>query len=99
MTSTEKQDALVLRTDSMLRELGFVYDIPLQIAVEVGRMRMKVRDLVRLAENAVLELKKPAGEPFDVCVNGVLIARGEVIVAEQSSAVRIVEVHKSGLMS
>jgi len=97
--TTEKQDAVVVRVDAMLRELGLVYDIPLQITVEVGRMRLKVREIIRLAEDSVIELKKPAGEPFDICVNGVPVARGEVIVAEQSSGVRIVEVNKSGLIS
>ena len=95
---SEKSDALALRANAMLRELDPVYDIPMQIAIEVGRMRLRVRDLMRLAEGAVIELKKPAGEPFDICVNGVPVARGEVIIVEQSSGVRIIEVQKPGSM-
>ena len=94
--SSEKPNALAVRADAMLRELGPVYDIPLQIAIEVGRMKLRVRDLMKLAPNAVIELKKPAGEPFDICVNGVTVARGEVIMVEQSSGVRIIEVQKPG---
>jgi flagellar motor switch protein FliN len=93
-----KQDALALRADALLRELAPFYDIPVRISVEVGRLRLCVRDLVKLAEDSVIELKKPAGEPFDVCINSVPVARGEVIVVEQLSGVRIVEVHKSGAM-
>lgn len=85
-----------MRGDEMLRELAPVQDIPLQIAIEVGRMRLRVRDLLKLSANSVIELKKPAGEPFDICINGMQVARGEVIVVEQSSGVRIIEIQKPG---
>jgi flagellar motor switch protein FliN len=93
---SQKQDAVALRTDAILRELAPVYDIPLQISVEVGQTRLRVRELLKLAVNAVVELKKPAGEPFEICINGMPIARGEVIIVDQMSGVRIVEVHKNG---
>ena len=93
---SEQNDALAVRTDAMLRELAPVHDIPLQIAIEVGRLRLKVRDLMKLAPNSIVELKKPVGEPFDICINGLPVARGEVIVVEQSSGVRIIEVQKPG---
>jgi flagellar motor switch protein FliN/FliY len=51
---------------------------------------------MKLAPNSVIELKKPAGEPFDICINGTPVARGEVIIVEQSSGVRIIEVQKPG---
>jgi flagellar motor switch protein FliN/FliY len=76
-----------------------VYDIPLHIAIEVGRLRLRVRELAKLAVDSVIELRKPAGEPFEICINGVPVARGEVITVEQVSGVRIVEVHKSGVMT
>jgi len=93
---SDKQDALAVRTDTLLRELAPVYDIPLQVAIEVGRMRMRVRDLIRLTVDSIIELKKPAGEPFDICINGVPVARGEVIGAETAAGVRVVDVQKSG---
>jgi flagellar motor switch protein FliN/FliY len=92
---TQKPDASN-RADALLRELAPVHDIPLQVAVEVGRLRICVRDLMKLSVDSVIELKKPAGEPFDICVNGVPVARGEVIVVEELSGVRIVEIQKSG---
>ena len=82
----------------MLRELAPAFDLPLRITIEVGRLRIRVRDLLRLAPDSVVELKKPAGEPFDISINGVPAARGEVIMMEQSAGVRIVEIQKSGSM-
>lgn len=93
---SEKPDAVALRTDAVLRELLQVQDLPLQVAIEVGRLKLRVRDLIRLAPNSIIELKKPAGEPFDICINGIPVARGEVIIVEQSSGVRIIEVQKPG---
>jgi flagellar motor switch protein FliN len=91
---TEKEDALAL--DVMLRELVPVFDIPLHISVEVGRLRLRVRELVKLSPGSVIELKKLAGEPFDICINGARVARGEVTTVEQSSGVRIMEFQKPG---
>jgi flagellar motor switch protein FliN/FliY len=94
----EKNDSIALRANAMLRELAPVFDIPLHVSIEVGRMRLRVRELIKLNSQSVIELRKPAGEPFDICVNGVPVARGEVIAVEQSSGVRVVEIHKPGGM-
>ena len=90
------QTALTARSDIMLRELASVFDVPVRVTIEVGRLRLRVKDLIRLASGSLIEIKRPAGEPFDICINGVQVARGEVINVEQSSGVRIVEVHKPG---
>ena len=96
---TEKHDAIALQSPAMLRELAPVYDIPLHITIEVGRLRLRVRDLLRLSIGTVMALKKPAGEPFEICVNDQHVARGEIIMVEQSSGVRIVEVTKPAGLS
>ena len=93
---SEKETALAIRTDAMLQELSPVFDVPLHVAIEVGRLRLRVRDLIKLGPGSVIELKKPAGEPFDIVINGAQVARGEVITVEQSSGVRIIEVQKPG---
>ena len=95
---SHKQEAVAVRTDALLRELAPVYDIPLQVTIEVGRARLRVRDVLKLAVDSIVELKKPAGEPFDICINGVHVARGEVIIVEQLAGVRIVEIQKSGAL-
>ena len=93
---SENPETLAVRADAMLRDLVHVQDIPLQISIEVGRLRLRVRDLMKLAPNSVIELRRPVGEPFDICINGVPVARGEVILVEQSSGVRIIELQKPG---
>ena len=93
---SERHDQLgpAASPSALLRELAPVYDIPLHVTIEVGRLKLAVRDFVRLGSGSVLELKKPAGEPFEISINGHGVARGEVIMIEQSSGVRIVEVLK-----
>ena|ERR1051326_66727 len=94
-TMTEKQNALAVREDATLRELAPFFDMPLAVSIEVGRLRLRVRELMKLGPGSVIELKKAAGEPFDICINGAPLARGEVIAVEQSSRVRVVHVQKS----
>jgi flagellar motor switch protein FliN/FliY len=93
---SEQDRAVALRAEAILRELEPVFDISIRIAVEVGRLRLSVRDLMKLAPDSVIELKKPAGDPFDIYMNGVQIARGEVIVLDQTAGVRIVDIQKLG---
>jgi flagellar motor switch protein FliN len=93
---SERHDQLVpvSNANNVLKELAPVHDIPLHVSIEVGRLKLTVRDFVRLGAGSVLDLKKPAGEPFEIALNGHLVARGEVIMVEQSSGVRVVEVLK-----
>lgn len=67
-------------------------DIPLEISVELGRMKMLVSEVVDLGAGSVIELDRAAGEPVDVLVNGRLVARGEVVIIEDNFGVRITEI-------
>ena len=80
--------------NQILRDLAAIYDIPLRVSIEVGRLRLSVGEFLRLASGTVLEIKKPAGEPFEISLNGCVVGKGEIIMVEQSSGVRIVEVLK-----
>lgn len=95
---SEAQNQLVpvdrAASSPLLRELAGVHDIPLRVCIEVGRLRLAVGEFLRLASGTVLEIKKPAGEPFEISLNGCIVAKGEIIMVEQSSGVRIVEVLK-----
>ena len=71
--------------------LDLLADVDLQVTVELGRVRMKVRDLLRLVEGSVVELNRAAGAPVDVLANGSLIARGDVVVVDDELGVRITE--------
>lgn len=72
--------------------LDMLLDIPLEVTVELGRVKMVVRDVVELGSGSIVEIDKAAGEPVDVMVNGRLVARGEVVVIEDNFGVRITEI-------
>ncbi|HWD39823.1 MAG TPA: flagellar motor switch protein FliN [Fimbriimonas sp.] len=74
------------------RSLDLLLDVPLEVSVELGRVKMLVRDVLDLGNGSILEIDKSAGEPVDVLVNGRLMARGEVVVIEDNFGVRITEI-------
>ncbi len=70
-------------------------DVRLRVRIELGRRRMYVEDILRLAEGSVVELDKLAGDPVDILVNDVLVARGEVLVLNDYFCVRVTEILSS----
>jgi flagellar motor switch protein FliN/FliY len=80
---------------AFVRDLAWMSDVPLRVGIEVGRLKLPVSAFLHLSAGSVIELKKPAGEPFEISLNGQIVGKGEVIVVEQSSGVRVVEVHKA----
>lgn len=74
------------------RGLSFLYDIPLQISVEVGRSKILLRDLLKMGEGYVIELDKLAGEPLDLYVNSKLIAKGEAVMVGDKFGIRLTDV-------
>lgn len=74
------------------RDLDFLYDIPLQISVEVGRSKILLKDLLKMGEGYVIELDKMAGEPLDLYVNSRLIARGEAVMVGDKFGIRLTDV-------
>ena len=74
------------------RGLDFLYDVPLQVSVEVGRSKIRLRDLLKMGEGYVIELDKLAGEPLDLYVNSKLIARGEAVMVGDKFGIRLTDV-------
>jgi flagellar motor switch protein FliN/FliY len=72
--------------------LDMILDIPVQITVELGRAKMPIRDLLKLAQGSVIELDGLAGDPMKIYANGCLIARGEVIVMHDRFGIRLSDV-------
>jgi flagellar motor switch protein FliN/FliY len=72
--------------------LALLYDVSLQVSVELGRTRMTVESLLRLSQGSVVELNRMAGEPLDIYVNNKLMARGEAVVLKEKFGVRITDV-------
>ncbi|MFO0334366.1 MAG: flagellar motor switch protein FliN [Pseudomonadota bacterium] len=71
--------------------LELIYEVAVTVALEVGRTRISVRDLLQLSQGSILELDRLAGEPLDVLVNGVRIARGEVVVVNDKFGISQLE--------
>ena len=77
---------------SMMNELDMILDIPVQLAVELGRTKITIKNLLQLAHGSVVELDAMAGEPMDVLVNGTLIAQGEVVVVNDKFGIRLTDI-------
>jgi flagellar motor switch protein FliN/FliY len=74
--------------------LPHLLSVPVQITVEVGRTRMLLSDLVKLAPGSLIELDREAHEPADILVNGAIVARGEVVTIDEYYGVRITRVNQ-----
>lgn len=78
--------------------LKLLMGVPLEISVEIGTAKRKVKDILEFTQGTIIELERQAGAPVDVVVNGNLIARGDVVVIDDNFAVRITEIVKSKFM-
>ena len=72
--------------------LDMILDVPVTLAMEVGRTRISIRNLLQLNQGSVVELDRSAGEPLDVFVNGTLVAHGEVVVINERFGIRLTDV-------
>jgi flagellar motor switch protein FliN/FliY len=72
--------------------LDLLLGVTLRVAVELGRTKMSIEEILKLGPGSVVELEKLAGEPVDVMVNDRLIARGEVVVIDDRFGVRITDI-------
>ncbi len=72
--------------------IGLIKDVPLEVTVELGRTAKAISDILDFAPGTIIELEKVAGEPVDVLVNGKFVAKGEVVVIEESFGVRVTEI-------
>lgn len=72
--------------------LDVILDVPVTLAMEVGRTRISIRNLLQLNQGSVVELDRAAGEPLDVFVNGTLVAHGEVVVINEKFGIRLTDV-------
>jgi len=73
-------------------KLDVILDIPVTIAMEIGRTQLSIRNLLQLNQGSVVELDRFAGEPMDVLVNGTLVAHGEVVVVNEKFGIRLTDV-------
>jgi flagellar motor switch protein FliN/FliY len=78
--------------DSQDVNLDMILDVPVTLAMEVGRTHISIRNLLQLNQGSVVELDRAAGEPLDVFVNGTLVAHGEVVVINEKFGIRLTDV-------
>jgi flagellar motor switch protein FliN/FliY len=78
--------------------LKLLMGVPLQVSVEIGTAKRKVKEILEFQMGTIIELERQAGAPVDIVVNGNLIARGDVVVIDDNFAVRITEILKSKLI-
>lgn len=76
--------------------IDLIMDVPLEVTVELGRTQKSISDILEFGPGKIIELNKIAGEPIDVLVNGKYVAKGEVVVIEESFGVRITEIVNNG---
>ena len=76
----------------MGRNVELLMNVPLDVAIEIGQTKKKIRDIMNFVQGTVIELEKQAGAPIDIVVNGQLIAHGDVVVIDDNFGVRITEI-------
>lgn len=74
--------------------IDLIMDVPLEVTVELGRTNKSIKEILDFAPGTIIELDKLAGEPVDVLVNGKFVAKGEVVVIEESFGIRLTEIVK-----
>jgi flagellar motor switch protein FliN/FliY len=72
--------------------LNLLLDVPLEISVELGSTKMRIKEILDLGIGSVIELDRLAGEQVDILVNGKLIAKGEVVVIDENFGVKITDI-------
>jgi flagellar motor switch protein FliN/FliY len=73
-------------------DLDLILDIPLQVSVELGKVKMLVNDLLQLGQGSIIALEKPVSERLEIYISDKLIARGEVVVADERFGIRVTDI-------
>ncbi len=84
MDLAELGDAAEPGGNRSTRELEAVYDIPVTVSAVLGKTTMQVSQLLKLGRGAVVELDRKLGEAIDIYVNNRLVARGEVVMVDDT---------------
>lgn len=84
------QDSAALQR--AMEEVAHFLDVPMKVGIQLGHRNMKVREILQLKPESIVELPKSAGENVDIFINGKLIACGEVLQMEGSAGVRLTDI-------
>jgi flagellar motor switch protein FliN len=91
-TKEKDEEESLAPSQQQQRNIQLLLDIYMQITVELGRTKYKVKDILLWGEGSIIELEKPSTEPVNLLVNKRLVARGEVVVIDENFGVRITEI-------
>ncbi len=73
-------------------DMDLILDIPLDVTVELGKVKMPVNELLQLGHGSIIELSKQVGEPLDIYVNNKLVAKGEVVILDEKFGIRVSDI-------
>jgi flagellar motor switch protein FliN/FliY len=73
-------------------DMDLILDIPLDVTVELGKVKMPINELLQLGQGSIIELSKQVGEPLDIYVNNKLVAKGEVVILEEKFGIRVADI-------
>lgn len=90
--AVEGNEAEPLQSFDAMVSADVLQSVPVTLSVEVGRTRLKIRDLLRLKQGSVIELERNAGEPLDLLVNNTVVAQGEVVLVNDRYGVRLTRI-------
>jgi len=85
-------ESLAQTVDVPPANLEKMHDLQVSVQVVLGRSKLTVQEVLKLHQGSLVELDRLAGEPVDVCANGRIVARAEVVVIDDSFGVKIVEI-------
>ena len=91
-TSEQVGESEPLQSFDAMVSADVLQSVPVTLSVEVGRTRLKIRDLLRLKQGSVIELERNAGEPLDLLVNNTVVAQGEVVLVNDRYGVRLTRI-------
>ena len=72
-------------------EVGHLYDIPVDVDVELDRKKMTVRDILSFDQGSIIKMVRSAGENIEIYVGGALLGSGEIVIIEEAVGVRITD--------
>lgn len=81
-------------TEEQKTNLGLIMSVPLQVSVEIGRTKKKIKEILEFQQGTIVELDKQAGAQVDIIINGQVIAKGDVVVVNDNFGVRVTEIVK-----
>jgi flagellar motor switch protein FliN len=90
-----REDLSQMRGPKTVADLEQVLDVPVNVSAVLGKTRMEVSQLLKLAPGQLLELDRRVGEAIDIYVNNRLVARGEVVVVDEKLGVTMTEIIKT----